>query len=86
MLLFNTVNTGCREQEVCQLRVDWEVDIPQLNTSVFILPESLTKTSTDRLVVLNSIAQRVVEARRGSHPPRILRLNPQLMLVNSERG
>ncbi len=62
------VNTGCREQEVCQLRWEWEVEVPQLNTSVFILPESLTKTSTERVVVLNSIAQRVVEARRGSHP------------------
>ncbi len=62
------VNTGCREQEVCQLRWDWEVEIPELNTSVFILPESLTKTSTERVVVLNSIAKRVVDARRGSHP------------------
>jgi integrase len=62
------VNTGCREQEVCQLRWDWEVDVRQLNTSVFILPESLTKTSTERVVVLNTVAKRVVEARRGSHP------------------
>ena len=62
------VNTGCREQEVCQLRWEWEVEVPQLNTSVFILPESLTKTSTERVVVLNAIAKRVVETRRGSHP------------------
>lgn len=62
------VNTGCREQEVCQLRWDWEVAIPDLETSVFILPESLTKTSTERVVVLNSVARRVIESRRGIHP------------------
>jgi integrase len=59
------VNTGCRDQEVCQLRWDWEVEIPELNTSVFILPETTTKTSTERVVVLNTIAQRVIEACRG---------------------
>ncbi len=59
------VNAGCREREVCQLRWEWEVKVPALDTSVFILPESLTKTSTERVVILNSIARRVVEARRG---------------------
>ena len=34
------VNTGCREQEICRLRWDWEVNIPELETSVFILPET----------------------------------------------
>ena len=62
------INTGCREQEVCQLRWDWEVKIPALNTSVFILPESLTKSNTERVVVLNSIAERVVDSRRGIDP------------------
>lgn len=32
------VNTGCREQEVCGLKWDWEVTVPQLGTSVFIIP------------------------------------------------
>jgi integrase len=61
------VNTGCREQEVCQLRWDWEVDVPDMETSIFILPESITKTSTERVVVLNTIARRVIESRRGIH-------------------
>ena len=65
------VNTGCREQEICQLRWDWEVDVPELKTSVFILPEAITKTSTERVVVLNSIASCVVESRRGSHPDNV---------------
>lgn len=61
------VNTGCREQEVCQLRWDWEVALPDSETSVFVLPASATKTSTERVVVLNTIARRVIEARRGIH-------------------
>ena len=65
------VNTGCREQEVCQLRWDWEVKLPELETSVFVLPSNdqfQTKNSQERIVVLNSIARRVVDERRGKHP------------------
>jgi integrase len=65
------MNTGCREQEICQLRWDWEVEMPELKTSVFILPESLTKTSTERVVVLNSVASRVIASRRGIHPTHV---------------
>lgn len=61
------VNTGCREQEVCQLRWTWEVEIEALNTSVFVLPESLTKTGMERVVVLNKVAKRVIDSRRGKH-------------------
>jgi integrase len=61
------VNTGCREQEICQLRWEWEQRLPDLDTSVFVLPASATKTGTDRVVVLNSVAARIVESRRGSH-------------------
>lgn len=59
-----TVNTGLRDQEVCALPWDWEVNIPDLDTSVFILPAGATKTSTARVVVLNSIAKRIVDAQR----------------------
>jgi integrase len=61
------VNTGCREQEICRLRWDREVNMPELETSVFILLESITKTSTERVVVLNAVARRVIESRRGKH-------------------
>ena len=65
------VNTGCRKQEVIQLQWNWEVQIPELNTSVFILPindEFQTKNGQERVVVLNSIARRVVDEQRGKHP------------------
>jgi integrase len=67
MALF-AVNTGCRDQEVCSLRWDWEVAIPQLGTSVFIVPGAHVKNGDDRLIVLNRIASRVVEVRRGISP------------------
>lgn len=67
MCLFK-VNTGCREQEVCQLRWDWEVQVPELNTSVFIIPGERVKNREDRLVVLNRVAKSVVEEVRGLHP------------------
>jgi integrase len=66
MALFK-VNTGCREQEVCQLRWEWEVAVPELGTSVFVLPEWLTKNGEERVVVLNAIAKGVVTAQRGTH-------------------
>jgi integrase len=79
------VNTGCREQEVCQLKWQWEVAIPAMQTSVFILPASVTKTSTERVVVLNTIASRVVEARRGIHKEYVFtyRGNPVAKLNNT---
>ena len=61
-------NTGCREQEVCQLRWEWEVQIPELETSLFILPSNdqfETKNSQEHVVLLNLIARRVVNEQRG---------------------
>jgi integrase len=66
MALF-AVNTGCRDAEVCNLRWDWELEVPALGTSVFIVPGSRVKNGADRLVVLNTMAQSVVERRRGMH-------------------
>jgi len=36
-----------------------------MKTSIFILPASLTTTSTKRVVVRNSIASRAIASRRG---------------------
>jgi integrase len=61
------------------------VNIPELETSVFILPESITKTSTERVVVLNAVARRVIESRRGKHKEFVFthRGNPMGKLNNS---
>jgi len=70
MALFK-VNTGTRDQEVCSLRWDWEVEIPELETSVFIIPRERVKNRQDRLVVLNRIAFSVVNDMRGIHPTHV---------------
>lgn len=67
MALFK-VNTGLREQEVCNLKWDYEVKVPELATSVFVIPDELIKNGEERLVVLNRIAKSVVESLRGLHP------------------
>ncbi|KPK11072.1 MAG: hypothetical protein AMJ68_06955 [Acidithiobacillales bacterium SG8_45] len=67
MALFK-VNTGTREQEVCQLQWDWEIEVPELNTSVFLIPPEMVKNREERLVTLNRIASSVIEKQRGKHP------------------
>lgn len=67
MVLFK-INTGCREREVSGLRWDWEIAVPELDTSVFIIPGENVKNTDDRLVVLNRVARSIIEQVRGDHP------------------
>lgn len=41
--------------------------VEDLGVSVFVLPETVTKTQTERVVVLNSVARSVIESQRGKH-------------------
>ncbi len=61
------VNVGCRDQEVCQLRWEWEIHTPDIGL-VFIIPSEFVKNGEDRLVVLNKLASEVIERQRGKHP------------------
>jgi integrase len=71
MSLF-AVNTGCRDQEVCQLRWKWERKIPELpHLVVFIVPSVFVKNGDDRLVICNDVARTVVENERGKHPTHV---------------
>jgi integrase len=64
MALF-AVNTGCRDREICCLKWEWEIRFPELGGSVFIIPGQRVKNRQDRLIVLNKVAQAVVEEVRG---------------------
>ena len=66
MVLF-ALNTCCREAEICGLRWSWELQIPEIKRSVFLIPEQFTKNGDDKLVVLNSVAHSIIEDRRGIH-------------------
>ncbi|MBV6423017.1 MAG: hypothetical protein NAOJABEB_00806 [Steroidobacteraceae bacterium] len=61
-------NSGCREQEVCGLKWDFEIKVPELDTSVFIIPGDRVKNGEERLVVLSRVARSVIESVRGIHP------------------
>src|SRR5271167_1075366 len=61
-------NTGCRQEEVCSLRWEWEKPMPEFGTSVFVIPGEKVKNTQERLVVLNRIARSMIEQARGMHP------------------
>lgn len=70
------VNSGSREQEVVKLRWDWEIPVPELETSVFLIPADFggrhdnagVKNGDERLIVLNRVARSVIEGQRGLDP------------------
>jgi len=86
MALFK-VNTGLRDQEVCRLSWRWEVQVPELRTSVFVLPPHRRggKNGIERIVVLNRIARSVIDEQRGKHPESVFtfRGQPILRMYNS---
>lgn len=57
-------NTGAREQEIVGLRWDQEVQIPELETSVFVLHD--TKNGEARALILNSLARLAVDRQRDN--------------------
>ena len=67
MALF-AVNTGLRDSNVCGLQWTWEVPVPELGRSVFVIPPEAFKTKRPHVVVLNDVAWSIVEAQRSLHP------------------
>ena len=73
-MAFFAVNTGLREQGVCWLRWDWELEIPELNTSIFVIPGKKReyadgtwigeKNKENQVVVLNCVAKSLIEVQR----------------------
>ncbi|MBL4761334.1 MAG: tyrosine-type recombinase/integrase [Gammaproteobacteria bacterium] len=66
-MCITTLNTGFRDNEVCNLRWEWEVEVE--NGLAFIIPEFIVKGQTvgERLVICNAIATQVINERRGTH-------------------
>lgn len=63
MLLF-AVNTGARDENVCGLRWDWEVKVPDAGRTVFVVPASAFKGKRDHVLILNDAAWRIIERQR----------------------
>jgi len=66
-LVLFALHTGCRAGEIIALKWQWEVHLPELGVSVFVLPGSATKNGEERVVLLNSMAWRILDERRGEH-------------------
>ena len=67
MTLF-AVNTGLRESNLCGLEWAWEVAVPEINRSVFVIPPEAFKSKRAHVVILNDVALSIIEEQRGKHP------------------
>ncbi len=70
MTLF-AVNTGLRDENICGLKWSWEVDVPEIGRSVFVIPPEFLKTGKktkrSHVVVLNDVAWSVINSQRSKH-------------------
>jgi len=66
MALFD-INTGLRDENVVGLRWNWEVPVPQIGRSIFIIPPEEYKTKVAHVVILNDVAWSIIEGQRGQH-------------------
>lgn len=68
MVLF-AVSTGLRDENVCGLRWDWEVEVPEIGRSVFVIPwqfhKSGRRSKKPLVVILNDQAWSLIEEQRG---------------------
>jgi integrase len=67
MVLF-AVNTGLRNCNVCGLRWSWEVFVPEVGRSVFVIPAEAYKARRVHVVILNDVAWSIIQAQRDKHP------------------
>ena len=70
------VNTGARDENVCGLQWNWEVPVPELGRSVFVVPPEFFKTQRRHVMVLNDVAWAIVERRRGMHDKYVFTYTP----------
>lgn len=70
MALF-AVNSGLRDENVCGLRWEWEVNVPEVGRSVFLIPPEFHKTGRTSkrplVVILNDAAWSILNEQRGRH-------------------
>lgn len=67
MVLF-AVNTGLRDSNVCQLQWLWDVPVPEIGCSVFVIPSEAFKSRRAHVVILNDAAWSILQGQRHHHP------------------
>lgn len=70
MALFG-INSGARDDNVCGLRWDWEVPVPEVGRSVFLIRADDYKTDVEHVLVLNDAAWSIVEKQRLARAKRL---------------
>jgi integrase len=72
-----SLNTGARDENVCGLRWEWEVRVPELKRSVFIIPADAFKSGRRHVLILNDVAWAIVKKKRGEHPDYVFTYTPR---------
>lgn len=85
MALF-AVNTGLRDENVCGLRWDWEVPVPEVGRGVFLIPASEFKTAVPHVAILNDAAWRIIETLRAKRVEKVLASEPVSEFVFLYKG
>lgn len=67
MALF-AINTGLRDSNVCGLQWTWEIFVPEIERSVFVVPAEAFKTKRPHVVILNDVAWSIIQTQRDRHP------------------
>jgi hypothetical protein len=67
MVLF-AVNTALRDNNLCGLQWMWQVPVPEIGRSVFIVPPEAYKSKRAHVVILNDAAWSIAQSQRGKHP------------------
>ncbi|MBT2322913.1 tyrosine-type recombinase/integrase [Variovorax paradoxus] len=70
------LNTGARDDNVCGLRWSWEVPVPELERSVFVIPAAEFKGKRNHVLVLNDAAWKIVEECRGRNEEYVFTFKP----------
>lgn len=74
MALF-VLNSGARDDVVCNLQWQWEVPVKELGVSVFLVPVDHVKgeagKKSARVLVCNTVSQSIIERQRGKHPTHV---------------
>ena len=79
------LHTGMRSTELCQAQWGWEVEVPELGVSVLVLPATFAKNGEERVIVLNSVARRILDEQRDNGSEYIFTYNgkPMSRLLNT---
>ena len=74
------LNSGLRSKsEAVRLDWRWEIAVPELDCSVFLIPGDTRKNDQDHVCVLNSVARSIIERFRGNHPTAVFTYRGKLL-------